>query len=319
MSIVITGGSGFLGTTVAERLLAMQATGKDAVSETIILTDMCEHPRLARIRDRVDFRLGDLTDADFVHSLIDQDTTAVFHFASLVSGGAEADFPAGMAANVAAPELLLEACRLHASCPKWIFPSSIATFGGERLPDVVDDYCHQHPQNSYGVAKVIVEQLLNDYTRKGFVDGRGIRLPAIIVRDEPNTAASGYASGIIRETAHGRPYACPVTPETQLPVLSIRRCIDLMIDLWSMDGTLLGDYRTVNGPGLSPTAVEIATAVENVVGASAGTVTFAPNDEVMAIVAAWPHQMCYARATAAGLLGDESIESIVRDYITSDV
>lgn len=315
MSIVITGGSGFLGVSVAERLLDMIAAG--TLDEQLILTDLFEHPRLDRIRDRVEFRQGDLTDRAFVNALISPDTSAVFHFASLVSGGAEKDFAAGLDANVLAPQYLLEACRLQSNCPKWIFPSSIATFGGDTLPKIIDDYTHQHPQNSYGVAKVVIEQLLNDYTRKGFVDGRGVRLPAIIVRDEPNTAASGYASGIIREAAVGNNYVCPVSAETRLPVLSIARCIDLMIDLWQVDGAKLGDYRTVNGPGLAPSAAEITAAVNVVVGDQAGVVSYQPDEAVMQIVATWPQEMRYDRAAAAGLRADESVEQIVREYLAS--
>ena len=144
-----------------------------------------------------------------------------------------------------------------------------------------------------------------------------MRLPAIIVRDEANTAASGYASAIIRETSHGRDYICPVTAETRLPVLSIARCIELMLQLWSMDGSLLGDYRTVNGPGLAPTAAEITAAVQEIVGETAGSVTYDPDEAIMAIVATWPQEMHHTRAKAAGLHPDTSLGSIVERYITT--
>ena len=108
---------------------------------------------------------------------------------------------------------------------------------------------------------------------------------------------------------------CPVTPETRLPVVSIERCGSLMIDLWSIDGAKLGDYRTVNGPGLAPSAAEIAAAVRNVVGESAGTVTYEPNPTVMAIVASWPKELRFTRAAAAGLSADASMESIVQAYL----
>jgi nucleoside-diphosphate-sugar epimerase len=314
--ILITGGSGFLGVALAESLLQRQP------DRELVLTDIFRHPRLDTVADRVTYVEADLTDPDACRSLITADIGTVFHFASLVSGGAERDFAAGLAANVQAPMNMLEACRKQGRASRsatgepptlFVFPSSIATFGGRRLPDEVDDDTHQHPQNSYGVAKLVIEQLLNDYSRKGYIDGRGIRLPAIIVRDEPNSAASGYVSAIIREPVNGRDYVCPVTPETRIPVLSITKCIEALIDLSALEPDSLGDYRTVNGPGLSPSAAEIADAVANC-GAASGDIRFEPEQAVIDVITSWPKVMRADRAQALGLRPDESIEAIVDEY-----
>jgi nucleoside-diphosphate-sugar epimerase len=310
-TILITGGSGFLAVAVAERLLAQDPGSR------ILLSSRTKGSRLARLGDRVTFTAADLTDPAACRALVRSEVTTVFHLASLVSGGAEADFVAGMQANVYASLNLLEACRLAGGRPRFIFPSSIAAFGGARLPETVTDWTHQHPQNSYGVAKVVVEQLLNDYSRKGYVDGRGLRLPAIIVRDEPNTAASGYASALIREPLHGQDYCCPVGPQTRIPILSVGRCVALLVAMAELPEGALGDYRTLNSPGLSPSAGEIATAVEGCGAKGAGRITFRPNPTVERIVAAWPRAMAAERAQELGLTGDPSITTIVSDYRTS--
>ncbi|MFI5338338.1 MAG: NAD-dependent epimerase/dehydratase family protein [Candidatus Methylomirabilales bacterium] len=196
-TVLITGGSGFLGARTARRIL------RQIPGQKIVLTGLVPHPRTAPLARQVAFVPADLSDPRACLALLTPDTRAVYHFASLVSGGAERDFVAGFQANVRATINLLEACREKGACPRFFFASSIATFGGARLPKVVDDWTYQHPQNSYGVAKVIREQLLNDYSRKGYVDGRAMRLPAIVVRDEPNTAASASASALVREPLCG--------------------------------------------------------------------------------------------------------------------
>ena len=310
-TILITGGSGFLGVSVAERILAKTPEA------TVVLSDIVKHPRLQRLEGRVTFVVADLTETGACRFLVTKEVGTIFHFASLVSGGAEADFAVGLQANVYAPLNLLEACRTAGQRPRFIFPSSIASFGGKDLPETVTDWTYQHPQSSYGVAKVVVEQLLNDYSRKGYIDGRGLRLPAIIVRDEPNTAASGYASALIREPLHGREYRCPVSPDTRIPVLSIRTCVELFLACAELKEEAFGDYRTLNAPGLSPSAGEIAHAVRGCGAMRPGLIEFQPDPKVQRIVAAWPKRMAAERANRLGLLADASIEEIVSHYRAS--
>ena len=309
-TVVITGGSGFLGVGVAQALLAKDPTRR------IVLTDRVEHPRLAALRGKVDFVKADLGDAATCAAIITPQTGTVYHFASLVSGGAERDFVAGLQANVFLTINLLEACRTRAACPRFVFTSSIATFGGDRLPSTIDDWTHQHPQNSYGVAKVVGEQLLNDYSRKGYIDGRGVRLAAIIVRDEPNTAASGYLSALIREPLAGKKYTCPVAPDTAIPVLSNQKAVEVLIALGELAAGKLGDFRTINSPSLSPTAGQIAEAVQRTKIVAADAIQFDPDAQTLAMISGWPKVMRAERARALGLSGDASIDAIICDYQT---
>jgi D-erythronate 2-dehydrogenase len=196
-----------------------------------------------------------------------------------------------------------------------VFTSSVATFGGVRLPAVVDDWTHQHPQSSYGASKVVGEQLLNDYSRKGFLDGRAMRLPAIVVRDEPNTALSGYSSALVREPLAGRDYVCPVPPEARMPILSVRACVDVLIRLAELPAGALDDYRTINAPSIAPSAAEIADAVLRLGRRGTGAIGFAPDPAVARIVAGWPQGMRCDRAERLGLTAETTIESIVLEHL----
>jgi len=218
-SIVITGGGGFLGARVAACLLDRFPAVR------LVLTDIARTSRLSSLGGRVEYVAADLSEPDSAARVIDASTGVVFHLASLVSGGAERDFEAGLRANVYATINVFDACRLYARSPVVVFTSSIATFGGAALPNEVTDTTHQHPQNSYGVAKVIGEQLLNDYSRKGYLSGRGVRLPAVVVRDTANSAASGYASTMVRDALARRDYVCPVARDTRIPIIGDRKSV----------------------------------------------------------------------------------------------
>jgi nucleoside-diphosphate-sugar epimerase len=308
----VTGASGFLGA----RLL--QALVERFPHSVLVATDLERSPRLDALGARVRFVQADLGYPAACRDLVGPDVGVVFHLASLVSGGAEQDFDAGMKANVAATMNLLEACRRAGNRPRFIFTSSIATFGGGSLPSEVDDWTFQHPQNSYGVAKVVGEQLLNDFSRKGYLDGRGVRFGAVVVRDVPNTAASGYASNLIRETLRGKNFVCPVSPDTRMPIVSASCAVRTLVELSDLEAESLGDWRTLNGRSISPSAGEIAEAVLAAAAASGvtvGTIRFEPDDRIQRIISSWPCSMKAERAARLGLPVDASIESIVRDYI----
>ena len=310
-TILITGGSGFLGALTARRLLQSNP------QQRILLSDIVQHPRTKGLAGKVGYLRVDLSDAGACRNLLTPDTSAVYHYASLVSGGAEQDFVGGFNANVRATINLLEACREHGACPRFFFASSISTFGGASLPPGVDDWTHQHPQNSYGAAKVLGEQLLNDYSRKGYIDGRAMRLPAIIVRDEPNTAASGYVSALVREPLARRDYVCPVPPDTQIPILNARTCIDLILRLMELPPGALGDYHTINCPNLAPTAQEIAEAVMRQQRQGTGRITFRPDPSVARIVASWPRRMLFERAEKLDLTTAVTIDAIIGEYLAA--
>ena len=312
-TVVITGGGGFLGARVAALLLERLPDLR------IVLTDIARTPRVSALGTRVDFVEADLSDSDSAGRVIDASTGTVFHLASLVSGGAERDFEVGLRANVYATINVLEACRLYARSPAVVFTSSIATFGGSALPVEVTDLTHQHPQNSYGVAKVVGEQLLNDYSRKGYLSGRGVRLPAVAVRDTPNSAASGYASTMAREALAGRDYVCPVSRDTRIPIIGADTAVRLLVELAELDGGALGDFLTINGPGISPSAGEIADTVARLATPSRqlGSISFAPDPDVEAMVASWPRAWRSERADELGLPRDQGIDSIVASYLSS--
>ena len=310
-AVLITGGSGFIGAALARAVLKRNAGGK------LILTDIAESPRLEGLASEVPFVQADLGDFEVCRDLLSPDVDRVFHLASLVSGGAERDFEAGMRANLHATINLLEACRLRGSEPRFVFVSSIATFGGAGLPEKVDDWTFQHPQNSYGVAKVIGEQLVNDYTRKGYVDGRGVRFAAIAVRDAPNTALSGYVSNLVREPLDGKDYTCPVGEDTRIPIMGIHKAVRCLLELSEINGAELGDYRTLNGRGISPAAGEIAEAVRRLAPADRplGRTTFASDPAIQSVIDSWPRFMEAPRASALGLPGDASIHELVGEYL----
>jgi len=315
-NILITGGCGFLGARLAVKLLERFPECR------IVLADIARHPRVETLLQdkRCVFQEAWINRPDVCAALLAARPELVVHLASLVSGGAEKDFPAGLQANVYATQHLLEACREAGHVPRFVFTSSIATYGGPNLPDEIDDFTFQHPQNSYGVAKVIGELLLHDYTRKGYVDGRGIRLAAIVVRDEPNTAASGYASSIARAPLAGERYVCPVSRDTRVPVMSIKACVESLMALCTVDGAGFDDgWRTVNGPSISPTAGEMAEVVERVVAARGGNadIVFEPVEAIRRMIAAWPKSMDASRAAKLGLTGDTDYEHIVREYAAS--
>jgi D-erythronate 2-dehydrogenase len=218
MRIVITGGAGFLGVRLARAILARDtltdARGAARRIREVVLLDVADPPDPGD--PRVRRFTGDLADPTVIERALTGDTDSIFHLAAVVSGQAEADFDIGMRVNLDATRLLLERCRKLAAPPKFVFASSLAVFGGP-LPDPVTDDAPVTPQASYGTQKAIGELLVYDMTRKGFIDGRSLRLPTVTVRPgKPNKAASSFASGIIREPLAGVDAICPVARTTRM-------------------------------------------------------------------------------------------------------
>ncbi|MCA3235346.1 MAG: NAD-dependent epimerase/dehydratase family protein, partial [Cupriavidus sp.] len=245
----------------------------------------------------------------------DRDTGAIFHLAAVVSGAAEADFDLGMRVNLDASRALLETCRQVGHVPRVVFTSSVAVYGG-KLPAVVQDDTALNPQSSYGAQKAIGELLLSDYSRKGFVDGRVLRLPTISVRPgKPNAAASSFASGIIREPLSGVAANCPVHPDTALWLLSPRGAIQALVNGIELDGARFGNRRVVNLPGLSVTAAQMVDALRRVAGdAVADRVTWEREDRIEKIVGTWPAAWDQSRALELGFAGDADFDAVIRAY-----
>jgi len=217
MKVVITGGAGFLGKKLARKILEGSTLGGERVSE-LLLFDVAKASGPGLDDPRVTAMDGDIANFATVHSIV-QGASSVFHFAAVVSAGAEADFDLGYRVNLDGARNVLEACRALGTNPRVIFTSSLAAYGGD-LPKAVTDDTPLTPQTSYGAQKAMGEFLVRDYTRKGFVRGTAIRLPTICVRTgRPNKAASTWASSIVREPLTGIDVVCPVTSDTPMVVL----------------------------------------------------------------------------------------------------
>jgi len=321
MKIVITGGLGFLGLGIARKLIE-----RDEV-ESLVLFDVAVPDALQDVfpgglDDRVTMLAGDISDADQVSALIggdDQDDIAVFHLASVVSAGGEKDFDLAMRVNLDGGRNVLDACRSCSGRPKVIFTSSLAVFGGNAMPDTVTDMTRVVPETTYGMTKAVGEMMINDYTRKGFIDGRAARLPTVIIRPgPPNAAASGFASGVFREPLAGSEHVLPVAKETKMMVIGYRKAVAGLIGLMDADGDDIGPDRVVGLPNTVYSVAEMVAALEQVANQkdiTLGTITPTPDAAVEAIVTSWPLAMEATRAKALGLPGDENLEAIIEEYL----
>ncbi|MDB5438366.1 MAG: gbd [Caulobacteraceae bacterium] len=321
MKIVITGGAGFLGEKLVSRLLARGefGMGEDRAPSPIdrlVLIDQIAAPALGD--DRVSALAADIADPAALDEAVGADTDLVFHLAAVVSGQAEADFELGMRVNLDASRQLLDHCRRAGNKPRVVFTSSVAVYGGA-VGDV-DDQTALRPRSSYGAQKAIGELLLGDYSRRGFVDGRVLRLPTISVRPgAPNRAASSFASGLIREPLNGVETVCPVPLDLRLWLLSPRRAIEAIIAGAELPTEALGDNIALNLPGLSVTVGQMIAALEAVGGREAvDLIRRQPDPMVQAIVGSWPAAWDTSRAEALGLRGDSDFESVIRAYIEDD-
>lgn len=322
MKVVITGGGGFLGLRLARALLARgeltSPEGEARALSAVTLLDIAFPPGLPRDA-RLQTVVGDVSDRHAITRAVAPDTAAVFHLAAVVSGAAEADFDLGMRANLEGTQLLLEHLRRCERPPRLVFASSVAAFGAE-LPAVLDDSTIPYPQTSYGTQKVIAEYLIADYSRKGFIDGRSLRLPTIVVRPgKPNAAASSFASAIVREPLNKITYECPVDATTGIWLLSPRRVVEALVHAFELPADAWGARRVVNLPGITATVSEMLEALARPAGpAAAARVAFKPDARVQAIVRTWPARFETPRALAMGFRADPDIDTVIRDYIADE-
>ncbi|PND31366.1 NAD-dependent epimerase [Achromobacter pulmonis] len=322
MKILITGGAGFLGQRLARKLLERGALALDGGAPQPIgridLLDVAEAGACADPRMRS--LVGDIADPAVLRQAIDADTRVIFHLAAIVSGQAETDFDLGMRINLDASRALLETCRQLGHRPRVIFTSSVAVYGGD-LPETVRDDTALNPQSSYGTQKAIAELLLADYTRRGYVDGRVLRLPTISVRPgRPNAAASSFASGMIREPLNGEAAVCPVGPDTRLWLLSPRGAIQALIAGCELPAAAVADRRPINLPGVSVTAGDMQQALREVAGDEvADRIAWQADERVERIVGSWPGRWDTTRAAALGLQGERDFAEIIRAYLADDL
>jgi nucleoside-diphosphate-sugar epimerase len=310
MNILITGGGGFLGTRLAAELKRRDPKAR------ITLLDVA-FP--AGVEGNYACIAGDVAAPEVIARALGSGTDSIFHLAAVVSGGAEIDFDLGYHVNLDGTRALLEACRKLPKPPKFVYTSSVAAFGGV-LPDVLDDATTPAPQTSYGTQKVIGEYLIADFTRKGMVDGRSLRLPTVVVRPgKPNLAASSFASGIIREPLAGVACDCPVPEATGVWILSPRRVVEAFLHAHDLPSDAWPTTRVVNLPGITLTVREMLDAMGRVAGKEAvERVRFKPDARIQAIVRTWPVRFRTERALAMGFRADADFESIVRDHVESE-
>lgn len=322
MKILITGGAGFLGQRLARKLLEQGTLTLDAIGpQPITQIDLLDVVKADGLTDpRVQSLVGDIADPAVLRQAISKNTRVIFHLAAIVSGQAEADFDLGMRINLDASRALLDTCRALGHKPRVIFTSSVAVYGGA-LPETVRDDTALNPQSSYGTQKAIAELLLADYTRRGFVDGRVLRLPTISVRPgRPNAAASSFASGIIREPLNGEAAVCPVGADTRLWLLSPRGAIQALIAGCELSAEAVADRAPINLPGVSVTVAEMAQALREVAGDSvADRIAWQADERVERIVGSWPGRWDTTRAARLGLKGDRDFAEIIRAYLADDL
>jgi len=222
-----------------------------------------------------------------------------------------------MRVNLDGGRYVLEALRARESQPRLVFASSIAVFGGSRMPDVVGDHVKQTPQTTYGITKTMCELMINDYTRKGYIDGRSARLPTVIIRPgKPNQAASSFVSGVFREPLNGEDFELPVSVNTVMPLLGYRSIVDNIIRLHELEKNQLKDDRAVSLPSHTVSVQDMIDALNTAAGhRSLGQITVKPDPFIEQICAGWPQECEHSLATSLGFSKEENLEEVVSYYI----
>lgn len=314
VKVVITGGCGFLGLSIA-RVLA----GRSEVDSIVLFDSVVPESLPDGLNGKGALVAGDISERDQVFGMIDSDDIAVFHLASVVSAGGEVDFDLAMAVNLQGGINVLEALRARQGAPRLVFASSLAVFGGAGMPEIVSDMTRLTPRTTYGMTKAMGELMINDYTRKGYIDGRVARLPTVIIRPgAPNRAASGFVSGLFREPLLGLEHVLPVSMDTAMMVIGARDAVAGLIGLMDADSADLGNDRVVGLPNKAYSVARMIEALERVAaekGITLGPITPRPDPTVEAIVQSWPKAMEDTRARKLGLPSDESLDDIIREYI----
>ncbi|KQP73236.1 NAD-dependent epimerase [Microbacterium sp. Leaf288] len=324
MRVVITGGSGFLGHILAEHLLSRDLFRGERLAELVLLDRATRGAAWGD--DRVTEVEGDLL--DLLPSVFQERVDVVFHMAAAVSAESELDFDLGMRSNLETTQSLLEHARAQSSAggPRTVvvFASSVAVYGSDSevpAPRRIREHDLPLPASSYGTQKAICEALIADYTRKGFLDGRTVRLMTVAVRPGvPNGAASGFISGIVREPLNGVAAICPVDPSLEIALASPEATIRGLIRVAEVErgrgpGELAGRL-PVNLPALTVSVAEILDSLRRVAGEEAfNLVEVRPDPAVEAIVGSWPAHFENDRATGLGIEGDASIDDVVEQYM----
>jgi nucleoside-diphosphate-sugar epimerase len=317
MNILIIGGGGLIGQKLA-RALAQNGTLRGAPITQLTLADIND-PAPIDAPFHVATARCDIADPASVAATVTDKIDVIYLLAAIVSSHAEADFDAGMSINLFGTYNVLERCRILGTKPVVVFTSSIAIYGGEAV-DPLGDHSYPNPQTSYGAQKAIGEILINDYTRKGFIDGRAFRLPTISVRPgKPNRAASGFMSSILREPLNGQRATCPVAADFEHYYLSPRKCIENLIKGANLDAADLGQNRVMQMPGRTWSIGQMIAAMTDVAGPGPATlIDWTPQLDVQRIVSGWRWDIHAEKAKRLGLTADDSFQDNICHYLTDD-
>jgi D-erythronate 2-dehydrogenase len=324
MNVLIVGAAGMIGRKLSRRLARDGRLAGKPIDRARLVDIVTPDPLPAPFP--VDCEAFDIAAAYVGAKLAGPRPDVIFLLASVVSGEAEADFDKGYAINLDGTRALFEAIRREnalsggAYRPRLVFTSSIAVFGAP-FPDVIGDDFAPAPLTSYGTQKAICELLLSDYSRRGFFDGIGLRLPTICVRPgAPNKAASGFFSGIIREPLAGKEAILPVGDDVRHWHASPRSAVEFLLRAAVLETSLLGARRTLTLPGVSVTVGEQIEALRRVAGdAATRLIRREPDETIARIVAGWPRAFDPARARSLGFRAEEDFTTIIQTYIEDDL
>jgi len=323
MHIAIIGAAGMIGRKLTARLVADGQLGSQPINR-LSLFDVVTPAAPEGFGARVETSAVDVSAPGQAARIVASRPDVVFHLAAIVSGEAELDFEKGYGINLEGTRALLEAIRAahlqDGYRPCVVFTSSIAVFGAP-FPEVIPDDFNLTPLTSYGTQKAMGELLLADYTRRGFIDGIGIRLPTICVRPgKPNKAASGFFSGIVREPLAGQQAILPVPDTVRHWHASPRSAVGFLIHAASIDLQPLGARRSLTMPGVSATVGEQIEALRKIAGEQAvSLIRREPDALVMKIVSGWPQAFEAERARKLGFVADTSFDDIIRVHIEDEM
>jgi nucleoside-diphosphate-sugar epimerase len=321
MHILITGAAGMIGRKLVARLVEDDSLNGQSI-ERLTLIDVTAPQKPEKFAGKVETAAVDIADASAVPALVKDRPDVIFHLAAIVSGEAELDFEKGTRINLDGSRALLEAIRAAGDDyrPRLVFTSSIAVFGAP-FPDAIPDDFNLTPLTSYGSQKAIVELLLADYTRRGFVDAVGIRLPSIVVRPgRPNKAASGFFSGIIREPLNGEEAVLPVEDSVLHWHASPRAAVGFLVHAAGLDAAALRPRVSLTMPGVCCTVAEQIAALRRIAGDKvAARIRRVPDPLVARIVAGWPSRFDPTRALSLGFKAEASFDEIIRVHIADEL